>query len=897
MRPSSKFLPFTASPSAWRAALSAGLLHAAFALLVQVENLGVCCSASFGDWIGHALRLPLLQLENFAAALALMLLVGVTWPLRPRRWFAALLLLAFNLALVVHQAAYATFLGPLRLGFLQEAGSPWFFLGSVRAELGALFYVNLLVAVGLTVGWGRWNAAQPDDRTESRRLFRKPWAGLAVAVIGLSAWTTQYGESMNLQRHPLVALLAEAVRNPIPHAEFVDATDIYANRFDQVEETPEAGRRLQGFAAALAQRQPRPNVVLVVLESSGSRNVLGPDGLPDAAVTPNLRRLAQHAVVFDSLYTNFPGTVHSNLAMMTGGFFTTWQPIKDAIVQPYQGPTLAKAFAANGYATALFASADLGHLNFRDFVGRAGYATFFDFGQLPEAERLSTRLNSWGGRDDAIAARAIDWLAQARRDGKPFFLQFMSNSPHHPYAIPEGFKSSVAVPGKRGEYLRALNYIDAVVGEIVGALDRNGLRENTIIAVTGDHGEAFGYYRPRAKTHMGAVYEENVRNFLLLSVPGSVATPFVSGRVGDEGDIFATLGGLAFHGSPDIAGQNLLAPDYRPHIAFFHFDNRPGAWGLRDGRWKYISPDLGARPEFYDLSRDPDEQVNLAAEHASQIALYERLLASWFVYKNREYMARAAGEDEEAIAVGGLTTPGPKLLDVGYLRGEGRHVAFAATDAINPREHVVALSQWVSFPSDHVFKVVWQAPDGKAWASELSIRPDTRSLRTRLPAPLPLPAGDWSVRLEENGKAWLAHRFKVDSGIALAMPENSPPPRLLEVSVGRYYQGQLLQTSQLQPRERFVIKSEWAPEDHDEPFSYLLISPEQVALPFEFTLAAEADEHMRVLNPPQAMQPGIWRVVVWGRGDIMGETQFKVGGKSNLMGSRTDQAAVADQEQ
>ncbi len=256
---------------------------------------------------------------------------------------------------------------------------------------------------------------------------------------------------------------------------------------------------------------PKPNVVFIVLESVGSHRLLG-----DLANTPNIAALARSAVAFENVYAVYPSTARNHLAINTGGFQLTGEGMIEAFQREFTGPLMARGFAAEGYATALFSSERLDVEGMDQFERRAGWGTLYDFGRDVKNHVAANILNSWCAKEEFTMTQIEPWL-EAHRAG-PFLLSYMNGATHHPYSVPRGFREPNGRADDLARYRNALHYTDAAIGQLVAMLKARRLFENTLIAITGDHGQAFGEH-PGNFVHKNAIYEENIRTFLLLSHP------------------------------------------------------------------------------------------------------------------------------------------------------------------------------------------------------------------------------------------------------------------------------------------------------------------------------------------------------------------------------------------
>ncbi len=88
-----------------------------------------------------------------------------------------------------------------------------------------------------------------------------------------------------------------------------------------------------------------------------------------------------------------------------------------------------------------------------------------------------------------------------------------------------------------GKYGNVLHYNDHIIGRLVEALRRRERLDNTVIVISGDHGQAFGRRHARNFAHRNFLYEENIRNFLIVLDFARIAGPLIVDRTGFIGDI------------------------------------------------------------------------------------------------------------------------------------------------------------------------------------------------------------------------------------------------------------------------------------------------------------------------------------------------------------------------
>ena len=225
----------------------------------------------------------------------------------------------------------------------------------------------------------------------------------------------------------------------------------------------------------------------------------------------------------------------------------------------------------------------------------------------------------------------LHWIDQA--PDRPFHLLFWTIETHHPYVSPASARDFGVDDPELGRYLNALRAADETIGWLIDELRARGLDQDTLLAVTGDHGEVFGQHGQRV--HSFGVYEENVHVPLVLLHPALKSLPRRDAHVAQQIDIPATLAGLLGCNRPaSWQGRHLLDEGPRDRAYFYSLGNEV-ILGLRDGRFKYHYYVTSGFEELFDLSADSDEQRNLAPQYQAQCAEYRRKAAGLAVHQRR----------------------------------------------------------------------------------------------------------------------------------------------------------------------------------------------------------------------------------------------------------------------
>jgi arylsulfatase A-like enzyme len=575
------------------------------------------------------------HLQALAETLCVALGAALLFAALHRRWGLRLLFtLGLTLALlwlVVDQLFYAAYFQHLQVDLRLAGGLRINRLAdSLWRRLDGVFVFNLLLWMGVTALL--WRQLLPPQGT----MPRPGWLLGAAALVLLLTTTPATGA-----QHPYLALVAGLWRSPGANLPAADDPTLNLDMLRFGQRTPDRASEEALLAYAATRRPPggrAPNLIYIILESVGTHNLL-PGGAPDPAVTPTLHRLLPHIVLFPALYGPLPGSERAHWAIQTGGVVYTQGDAPAGKGASYGGPTLVGELAAQGYQAGLFSAAFMDSENFRAvYDGLPFAATLFPEDE-PVVYAKTHLVNSWGIDEREVLRRALAWV-DAAPTAAPFFLLLLTSNTHHPYSTPKGLAKPFAGEADLAHYHNALHFADGVLGRLVEELARRGLLDNTLLLLSGDHGEAFGRPHPTHFLHGGQLYEETMRNFLLLVDFRFAGGPLVSQRQGGLGDIMPTLLGLAGAVSPPVPGQDLLAAVHRPRIHYFQTQLPPLRWGLVDGQWKYIGLQSGHSPELYDLAADPGEQHNLAALFPRRIALYNRLLGYWRLRADREFSAR-----------------------------------------------------------------------------------------------------------------------------------------------------------------------------------------------------------------------------------------------------------------
>lgn len=596
--------------------------------MVQLES---AARAGTDPFLRILARLPFVQLEPLAVCAALFAVATVArgWLIRWGVWLIHALL---QLLLVMDHVYFGIYRTHLNLSAAEgRIPSLGLLFDSFVGEVDTTALLNLILAVSSIALAAVWTARVSGGLRSPLRRLTRARLGATLLVVGASLVGSAFLPGLPHDGHPLFHLRLGRDTARTGTARAVDP-GLFRPRFGVFEEQGAEREQIVALRERVAQLPSRPNVILVMLESVGAHNLFRSRQLPTSGA-PALALLARNAIVFDTLYTTFPGTLRAHVGILTGGRIFTAGSTYTELEPAYAGPTLVGQLRSAGYRTAMISPADQTFEGGSAFYRRLGYDRFLDFTDLSGQEQEAVRLNSYGGRDDAFFERAHDWIREGDAEPAPWFLFFPTLATHHPYSIPGGFAERLDRTTAEDHYLRALSYLDRSLGRFLAALQSDGLLDGTIVVLFGDHGEAFGKTHSENWIHNNYLYETNLRTFLMITDPRAIDQgPVFSGRIGTLGDVMPTL--LSYLGVDPghVLGQDLLSPDYALRTVFFHKATLPPLLGLRDGRWKFIAPlEPGAAPvQLYDLGEDPWETRNLAAERPARVESYRAQARGWF---------------------------------------------------------------------------------------------------------------------------------------------------------------------------------------------------------------------------------------------------------------------------
>lgn len=442
-----------------------------------------------------------------------------------------------------------------------------------------------------------------------------------------------------------------------------------------------------GNDVAEPNKTRQPNIILVLIDDMGWGDLSCFGGT--AVETENIDRLAKEGIRFEQFYVNSPICSPSRVAISTGQYPTRWRITsylnnresnrKRGVAQwlDPKAPMLARFLNQNGYATGHFGK---WHMGGQRDVGDAPLITEYGFDKsLTNFEGLGPRVfgmkHSYDGKDPVphtlgsdklgrgeiryvdralitkeYVGAAIDFIKEAKKEGKPFYVNVWPDDVHSPF---HPLEENWGDGSKLDRFHGVLDTMDEQLGELFTMVrEDEELKDNTLIILCSDNGPERGAGSAAGfrgfKAHL---FEGGVRSPLIVWGPGLVS----SERIGDvnEESVLAAMdfapslmkiAGVEIPASVEFDGedlsQTLLGHADNSHASpiffrrppdrdrFYGVDDCPDL-AVRDGKWKLLCEYDGTGATLYDLEADPQESQNLAGQYPEVTDRLRQAVVAW----------------------------------------------------------------------------------------------------------------------------------------------------------------------------------------------------------------------------------------------------------------------------
>lgn len=404
--------------------------------------------------------------------------------------------------------------------------------------------------------------------------------------------------------------------------------------------------------------------VLFICTDQQQAHAIG--AVDDSFDTPNTDQLVDRGTLFTGCHSTHPQCSPARSSLVTGLYphqtgvhtLSNWGPYK---LDP-DSPSVGRAFRNAGYDPMWIGRWDLGTDNEWDLGWRTR-----------NLDVTGTGSEETPRRDEVTVAEAVDYLDHCADE--PFFLTASFNLPHPPFytdeqcadrydpaamALPESWEDDLAdkpahhrrraaertdemteddVRHMRFQYRTMVSRVDDHVGRILDALERNGLRDDTAVLLTADHGDMQAAHR---LTRKGAVaYDEILRVPMVVDIPWRQSERDRIPDLCSLDSVPSTLLDAADLPTDAVGGESLLPALERTappddEVVFFEHKHANGEdhpyRGVRTREWKFVENLTADVDELYHLTEDPHEIENVAGtpERADIEASLRERVADWW---------------------------------------------------------------------------------------------------------------------------------------------------------------------------------------------------------------------------------------------------------------------------
>ena len=397
----------------------------------------------------------------------------------------------------------------------------------------------------------------------------------------------------------------------------------------------------------------KPNVILIISDDHGF-NDYGFMG-HEIVKTPHLDRMAAESLVYTRGYV-MPVCSPTLACLLTGKMPSangiTGNDLSDGRSKPGQREGLAERLHANSLMLPK-AVTDAGYLTFQ--TGKLWNGTYKDFGFTHGMTNTAGRHGDAGLKIGREGMQPIyDFIETAKAEKKPFFIwhaPFLPHAPHNP--SPERlakYKGKGPTPDAE-KYFAMVDWLDETTGEMDAYLEKNGLKEKTVILFLADNGWDAAYAQKRNRAKLSP-YELGIRTPMFVRWPGRVEPARDDVTLAHVLDFPKTILYITGAKNPgDLPGLNLtdrnamksrntvFVEAYTHDIADIADPAKSRiADVVIDGWWKLIIP-CATKPDrsfsgvpsiavLYNLKSDPLEKTDVSEEYPDELIRLKALLAA-----------------------------------------------------------------------------------------------------------------------------------------------------------------------------------------------------------------------------------------------------------------------------
>jgi arylsulfatase A-like enzyme len=435
----------------------------------------------------------------------------------------------------------------------------------------------------------------------------------------------------------------------------------------------------------------KPNIVYILCDDLGYGDVHCLGGERSKIATPNMDRLAAQSMTFTDAHGGSSVCTPTRYGLLTGRY--AWRSrLQNGVLAGYVEPLIAAdrltvpgLLKQNGYHTAIIGKWHLGYtIDGADKKGGGkgksegapmgaithdgpvtrGFDEFFGFhhARMMKSVFENDRVTQMVEPVDmlpALVKRSTAHIAERAKAGQPFFLYLPLSSPHAPIVPSKEWQGKSGL----GDYGDFVMETDWAVGEVLAALDKAGVTDNTLLFFTSDNGcspvakvdklEAQGHF-PSAqfRGYKSDIWDGGHRVPFFVRWPGKVKAGSQSSQLICLTDLMATCAEILGAKLPDNAGEDsvsilpaLQGTAGKPLREAIVHHSITGAFAIRQGQWKlelcrssagWSAPKPGSEGakrlppvQLYDMTKDVGERTNEYNAHPEIVTRQTALLEEY----------------------------------------------------------------------------------------------------------------------------------------------------------------------------------------------------------------------------------------------------------------------------
>lgn len=508
----------------------------------------------FHQYIGVEQQFWILTLKNFCLVLALYSFIFLVREERRKRTFYIVHFL-FSLLLFVDAVYYSNFFTLVPVYSVYQIGqigtvsdSVWYYLKPKYLLFFADFFI-LFFYERHSIGYEEFKIIKITKKW--RKVVALFSLTFIIGIMGISQRIV--GESQGLYTPYNLGVLSYHMYDV---AKFVSKPDVKPQKVEKVIEdiTPDQPQ-LKGFGLGL-------NKNVIVIQAESLQGFILDKTIEEQEITPFLNRLLRDDTLYFSRYyeqvgwgnTSDAEFISNNGLYPSSGLYS---------YKEYEGntfKTLPLLLKEKGYETMVFHGNEPDFWNRKTIYPKQGFDQFISLDELEADEMIGVGLS-----DSSLFRQAIPIL---KKQNTPFYSFFVTLTSHHPFVmdkkyckltLPQEYEGTIL-----GDYIQSVHYFDHALEGFIKDLKENGLYEDTVIILYGDH-KAFRVedeeHKELLSHFLGKPYEEDemYRIPLFVHMPGQSIQEEIH-CVGGQVDFLPTIANLLGLSLPPyrFLGKDLL---------------------------------------------------------------------------------------------------------------------------------------------------------------------------------------------------------------------------------------------------------------------------------------------------------------------------------------------------